>query len=116
MPLCFDLTRKGETKPTALNKLDEEFCQLLAQPVHKTDYVFGWFDFIGFRLAEGKNYDEIAVDIQERRKELIARYDQLEDKDKSIRMLEAVNEIYGGYERILEYMRENYTPNSWFDR
>jgi hypothetical protein len=118
MPLCFDLIRNGETQPTSLNKLDEEFCQLLGEPVDKVKYVCGWFDYIGFKLTSGRSYDEIEKSIAEDKQR---RYDDFEVDFQSGRtrdqhLIEATEWYYGGLQKILNYMREHFTPNSWYGR
>lgn len=115
MPICFQLFRKGEDKPTSLNKLDEEFCQLLSEPVDKVNYVCNWYNYIGFKLASGETYDQIHQTIHDDRVETIARYEKIEDENRRINMLEAANWLYGGLERILLYMKEHYTPNSFYE-
>lgn len=54
MPNCFTLTKKGETEPTTLNKLDEEICEFLGEPVDPVHYVADWYNTIGLMLACGK--------------------------------------------------------------
>ena len=54
MPNCFSLTRKGESEPTDLVKVDEELCKHLGvecDPKHWTSY---WYGSIGFHIACGK--------------------------------------------------------------
>jgi hypothetical protein len=59
MPHCFQLTRKGETKPTALQDIDAELCQNLDLPFSEDKWAGGWYDLIGFSLACGRSFDEI---------------------------------------------------------
>lgn len=59
MPNCFALTRKGETEPVVLQKLNEELCAMLGEPVHERFWTHSWYDIIGFKLAMGRSWDDI---------------------------------------------------------
>lgn len=93
MPNCFQLTRKGETQPSSLVKIDEEICGLVGQPVDARHYCFGWFDIIGFPLACGKSYSDIRQQFME---------DGFENTFPEILT-------------ILGYLEENYTPKAWYE-
>lgn len=93
MPQCFQLTRKGESQPASLIRVDEEICKLLNQPVHAQLYCFGWFDSIGFPIACGKSYEEI-------RRTFIA---------------DGLDQTFPEIITILGYLEENYTPNAWYE-
>jgi len=54
----FTLTRKGEKEPTTMQKVDEELCQLLNQPVSDI-WVIGWFNCVGLGLACGKTWSQL---------------------------------------------------------
>jgi hypothetical protein len=59
MPNCFSLTKIGETEPTVLQRIDEEICAFLNEPVHPDYWCHGWYDSIGFMLAMGDSIDRI---------------------------------------------------------
>ena len=65
MPVCFQLTKKGETEPSTLVKVDEAICTHFGWPIHPQDYVYGWYDSIGFMLATGKSWDQIRVELRD---------------------------------------------------
>jgi len=54
MPNCFELTKKGETTPTTLNKLDEEICAAMGAPVDPKIYYGYWYQIIGLAIACGR--------------------------------------------------------------
>src|SRR5689334_4899735 len=58
MPNCFSLTKIGETEPMKLTQIDELICGHLGVKVHPTQWVYGWYDIIGFGLAMGKTFDD----------------------------------------------------------
>jgi hypothetical protein len=54
MPNCFSLTKKGETEPMRLVKVDEAICHEFGWDVHPTQWAYGWYNCIGFAIATGK--------------------------------------------------------------
>lgn len=90
MPACFQLTRKGETGPTALQAVDEELCRHLGVEVHPKWWVDGWYDSIGFAIATGT-----ALGSQELRDRVAGYPDQ------------------GRLPEILAYLEEHFTSDSW---
>ncbi len=60
MPNCFTLTPKGSKEPESLAKIDEAICNHLGIPIHPTKYVEDWYDYLGFGLAMGKTFPELA--------------------------------------------------------
>lgn len=67
MPNCFQLYRKSkpEAGPVPLNMIDAELCGFLNEPVHPQWYCFGWFDWIGFLLAMGKDWSYIRSTVED---------------------------------------------------
>lgn len=70
MPNCFTLTRKGESKPSALTDVDEALCAHFGVPVHPTQWYRAWYDVEGFGLACGKDWNWMREKMPER-KEII---------------------------------------------
>jgi len=88
MPNYFSFTRKGETKPTTFDKIDEELCALMGQPVHPTKFLYGWYDFFGEAVAVGMKLDD-------------PRFDKwLEGNPERL--------------KIRDYLRDNFTTNAWY--
>jgi hypothetical protein len=108
MPVCFQLTRKGEQAPTPLNTIDKELCLLLGKDVHPHMYVIGWFDCIGFKLAMG-----CRLDSQEITTEIDDWFQEYPDDDANTiaRNLERKH----GMLRCLAYLQEHYTDRSWYE-
>lgn len=60
MPNCFELTRIGDTKASSLAHIDDCICQHFEVASDPELYHHGWYDFIGFLLAVGRSWDDIA--------------------------------------------------------
>lgn len=95
MPNCFQLFRKGSTEPAKLSTVDEEICQLLGIAVHTTLYCEGWFDYIGFAYACGKDNSYLRADLQEH--------------------YEPESEWFPNMLRIVDYLEANYTSDCWVE-
>lgn len=96
MPVCFSLTRKGETEPTSLYQLDSELRDKLGYPQEPDEagWLGGWYDRIGFRLALGNSWEEIEKDFRE-----------VDEKYKD-----------GGLDtlfKVLAYLKDNFTADNW---
>ena len=85
MPVCFQLTKKGETKPSAINDIDKDLWDTFAdgEPEGNDKYFANWYNTVGMMLAMGKTWEEI--------KEVY--------KDNDI--------------SVIEYLEENYSPYAW---
>ena len=106
MPVCFQLFSKErpEDGPVVLQKVDEELCAHFGAEVDPKYYYNGWFDTVGFRLACGKSFEDI-------RREF-CKY-VVEDGEKGD--AEGVR-FYEDSLRILAYLEERYTSNSFYTR
>lgn len=56
MPNCIQLTKHGEQKATPFVVIDQEICTHFNVPCHPKQWHHGWYDFIGFMLAIGKDW------------------------------------------------------------
>lgn len=90
MPNCFSLTKKGETEPKALTKIDDEICEMLGVPSDPVMYAYYWYDIIGFRLAIGHSFEKIIQDLS--------------------------NDGDGKLVQIAKWLNENYVANAWAER
>lgn len=61
MPVCFQLSRKGDPKKEVLSlqKVDEEICAHMGVPVDKVTYCCFWYGTIGMALALGAPWDNL---------------------------------------------------------
>jgi hypothetical protein len=61
MAVNFALTRKSapEAGPVNLGHLDVEIARAFGEEPHAVRYYYGWFDSIGYRLAQGMTWDEV---------------------------------------------------------
>jgi hypothetical protein len=57
MPNCFQLCRDGQA--VALQQIDEEMCNHFNAPCDPVRWFRGWYDFIGFDLATGRDFAQI---------------------------------------------------------
>ena len=87
MPNCVQLIDKKTGEPAVLARVDDEIRGIFNAPEDKENWLFGWFDVIGLRLALGHSLEEI-------QKEL------LEAKDQELAL-------------IAQHLIENYTPKAW---
>ena len=92
MTVCFQLTKKGETEPSTLVKVDEAICAHFGWPVHPQDYVYGWFDSIGFMLAMGDSWDKIRVELR------LGSWNFQDER-----------------QAIVDFLEANYTTGSWWE-
>ena len=90
MPNCFQLIRKGETKPSVLARIDEEICAVMDEPVHPKFWCHGWYDVIGFLISLGRKFGpEFRAEIE---------------KDYRPEML-----------KIYDHLAEHYTSDAWYE-
>ncbi len=55
MPNCFSLTRKGETAPMPLQAIDDLMRKHFDAAPDAINWFNGWYDYIGFALACGRD-------------------------------------------------------------
>lgn len=71
MPNCYQLTRKGDDKPSRLVDVDEALCAHLGLPIDPVLWVMNWGNIEGLCFALGKTMDEIrAIDPNPKREPL----------------------------------------------
>jgi len=96
MPVCFQLTRIGEIEPAYLTDVDAELCQQFEIPFSEHTYAYGWYDDIGFKLALGKSWDELADQYQK------YSYTTSQYQEHELMML-----------RMVHYLRQHYVVDAW---
>jgi hypothetical protein len=98
MPVCFQLFSKETNQPEKLSLVDDRLCAFLGVTPHEHNYVHGWYDSIGFRLAIGKTFPQIREEFNEKI--------SYEAEYKS---------VYQNLIRCLDWLEENYSTNSWWE-
>ena len=98
MPNCFQLTRKGSTQPAVLQEVDSAICQSLGLEWDAYSWAKGWYDFIGFSLACGKDWDWLHAHI-------LGYINGAKD--------ESHRKYWRDMLRILHFLRENYNSDAW---
>ena len=87
MPNCFTLTKKGDSAPADLNKVDEEICALLERPIDPVKYCAQWFDSVSFGLAVGWTFTDMR--------------DTFVDCPDTL--------------KIIDFLEVNYDPHTWVE-
>jgi hypothetical protein len=59
MPVCFQLTKKGEETAAKLAVVDDLLCAHFGVTPDEKRYYMGWYDIIGLRLALGQTFETI---------------------------------------------------------
>src|SRR5882672_5201229 len=59
MPICFQLIRRGDAKPSSLHDVDNDICQNLGFAYDHKKWAGGWYNFIGLALAMGHDFPYI---------------------------------------------------------
>lgn len=90
MAACFSLTKKGESKPTSLQTVDEEMARFFGKEPDPVKWYKNWYNDFGFMLASGVSFDEIIADYA--------------DCGSTV------------FVAIVEWLKENYIVNAWRGR
>ena len=59
MPVCFELTPKGEELPVKLVEVDRKMCEAFNAPVHPDYWFQNWNNVIGLGLACGQTWERL---------------------------------------------------------
>jgi hypothetical protein len=110
MPNCFQLSKKSSPtfEPIKLSVLDDEICAYMGVEPDEIKYYCGWYDYIGFRLAMGNNFDQIKASLNEWLEDVRSGKSgytgqEQEDMQGHIAKLMAIN----------TYLQANYVSNAW---
>lgn len=98
MPVCFNLTLRGETEPSLLTKVDEHICETFNVPCDPVKWYNAWYDYIGFRLALGWNWAKIETEV---------------DEDIARQTTDEYRAFYQRMKEILNFLQSNYSANGW---
>lgn len=109
MPNYFQLTKKGQTEPMALQDIDKELCAHLGVEVHPTEYVNWWVDNIGYALAMGVPL----VGSKKLHNGQDFSLESLFDADWATHENQRFRDTYARHVKIVAYLRENFTECAW---
>jgi hypothetical protein len=84
MPACFQLIDKTTDKPARFADIDDKLCQYLEKPIDPIEYLYNWYNLVGFGLACGKSFDQL--------REVFADTDLVP---------------------VIDFLDEHYTANAW---
>jgi hypothetical protein len=96
MPACFTLTRKGESKPAILQEIDDEMRVEFGEEPDPEQWLWGWYDTIGYGLALGRDWAQL-------------REQFAEDPAES----ERTNMFRRRMLAVIYWLEANYIPNAW---
>lgn len=101
MPNCFQLIDKTTGQPVILQKLDDKICEHMGVTPDPVKYYRCWFDIIGFKLACGKNFDQIRADLN-----------QLLEEDKDDPDERA---FWEDLLKVLDFIVAGYESSAWYE-
>ena len=99
MPNCFQLISKETHEAVVLQKLDDDLRVHFGFGPDPKNWLNGWYNIIGFKLAGGKSFAQIREDLEELATEPNSLYVE-EDKLQLA---------------ILEYIEERYESSAWYE-
>lgn len=105
MAAYFQLLSLTTGEATPFNQIDEEICAAFDTPVDPEQYVLGWYNAIGQRVACGKTLDQVRTTFIGYIIEAIAD----PHKQNQIR-------YYTDLIGILNWISNHYTTEAWFAR
>lgn len=85
----FTLTANGETKPAVFQDIDDRMREALGEPADPKHWLYEWYDTVGLGLAMGYDWEKMRTKIFHDSPELL---------------------------RVIDWLEENYTPDSWAGR
>ena len=98
MPACFQLIDKETKSPTVLQKIDDEMREHFGVAPDPKDWLAGWYDSIGLRMACGKSYGQIREEFQ--------GYLRTDDSGE--------RRYYQDLLDVLDYLEERYETSSFY--
>ena len=113
MAANFALTRRAapESGRVDLSVLDVELCNLVGEAVHSVRYCLGWFDMVGFWLAQGWTWLQVRVLLQKYRADGRgpdgAHRSPLDDSR------DAHHDYFNALARIVDYLEANFEVDHW---
>lgn len=97
MPNCFQLVSKKTGEAEVLARIDEMLCAHLGVPIDPKEWVYSWYDIIGFSLAMGRTFEDLRQTFS------VGEEDERSDHERV--ML-----------RIVEFLDKNFTTEAWAER
>jgi hypothetical protein len=102
MPACFQLIDRQTGQPAIFQQIDDKMRESFGAPPNDKEYMNGWYDSIGFRLALGKTWNDIRDEF-----ELEYRSDVNSGRERS---------IYPRLISITNWLEDHYESSSWYQR
>ena len=99
----FQLINLATGEADTFNSIDEQLCAAFDTPVNPDEYLIGWYNAIGGRVAMGKSLSEV--------REIFLSY--IEEAKIDIRKQNQI-EYYNNLILLLDWISERYTTNSWY--
>lgn len=110
MPNCFQLYRKGESTPTALQMVDEHICKHFDSPVDAEHWICGWYHVIGFLIA---TRDGCPLGSRALRLAVVTWY--VDDDYRMNQNLTRTRKELRNMIQILKFLEAHYTSNAWVE-
>jgi hypothetical protein len=102
MAANFQLINKVTGQAGYFNAIDEEICAAFGWPMDEENYIFGWYNAIGWRVATGNSLDQVRSIFIGYIIEALLKNDY-----KQVR-------YYTTVIGILNYLTQHYTTDSWY--
>lgn len=105
MPNCFQLTRRTalEAGAVTLQQVDKELCEHFQAPCDEKEWYCGWYNYIGFLIAMGKDWDWLTDDINK----MIAEAKEHNDKP--------AEDYWSHMQEVRKWLQETFTYEAWVE-
>jgi hypothetical protein len=101
MPACFQLIDKETGQPAIFQEIDDKMRESFGAPPDDKNYMNGWYDSIGFRLAIGKDWNAIREEFESEYRNDINS---------------GVKSVYPRLISITNWLEDHYSSNAWYTR
>lgn len=109
MPNCFQLLDRTTEEAVKFADLDIELCSHTNNLPHPVNYLAGWYDCIGLRIALGRTYDEMYQEFHEYASKPIDPNDV-----SSVAVQHSIREYYYFMIVLLRYINKHYKLSAWY--
>jgi hypothetical protein len=101
MAAYFQLLDRTTGEATSFTEIDKNLCQHFEQPVDEDKWLCDWYNSIGLRVATGQTLEQVKTTFLE--------YIIEGTKESNVRKIEGYNNLV----KILDWIAERYTTDSW---
>lgn len=102
------LTKKGDDEPSRLIDIDNDMRDALGEPADDSEFLAEWYNYVGFRLAVGRTWEQVAESVERDIRSATKNEDgwpqDVVDDYLALCLLRR---------RIVEWLAENYTSSAW---